>query len=73
MQAGVVATVAAMPIMSYAAEGDPTSALPTASDLKAMLDSLGIGALIGAIVIFMLGIAIGIWGGRKIVGFFSGK
>lgn len=70
LQAGVVATVS-LPALANAAEGD--SVLPTSDSLKSMLDGLGIGALIGAIVLFMLGIAIAIWGGRKIVGFFSGK
>jgi hypothetical protein len=69
LQAGVAATMA-LPVLASAAEGD---VLPDSTTLKGMLDGLGIGALIGAIVLFMLGIAIGIWGGRKIVGFFSGK
>lgn len=72
LQAGVVATMA-FPALVNAAEGDTTGVLPDQTALKGMLDGLGIGSLIGAIVLFMLGIAIGIWGGRKIVGFFSGK
>lgn len=55
---------------AFAAEGD---VLPSAADLKTLLDSLGVGALLGAIVLFMLGIAVAIWGGRKVVAFFSGK
>ena len=73
LQAGVVATTALLPVVSNAAEGDPTSVLPDKTALQSMLDGMGIQVLIGAGIIFMLGIVIGIWGGRRIIGFFSGK
>lgn len=70
LQAGVVATTALLPVVSNAAEG---SYLPDAAELKTMLDGIGLAPLIAAAVLFMLGIAVGIFGGRKIVGFFSGR
>ena len=65
-QALVVVAVVALPAISNAAEGDMTPAMITGA-----VDGVGLPALIGAAVAAMLAIAILIWGGKKIIGFFS--
>lgn len=63
---GVVAVVA-LPAISHA-EG--TTGID-ASMITGAVDGIGMPALIGAAVAAMLAIAVLIWGGRKIIGFFS--
>lgn len=64
LQASTVATVAALPLMAHA-EGMTPEMITTA------VDGVGLPALIGAAVSAMLAIAILIWGGKKIIGFFT--
>ncbi|WP_049066840.1 hypothetical protein [Acinetobacter seifertii] len=68
LQAATVATVAAFPLVSRA-EG--TAPPITPETVKGTIDGLGMPALIGAVVVGMLTVAVLIWGGRKVVGFFS--
>lgn len=65
LQAAVVATAFALPALSHA-EGEITPAQITGA-----VTDIGMPALIGAAVAVMLGIAALIWGGKKIIGFFS--
>lgn len=62
---GVVAVVA-LPALSHA-EGETI----TPAQVTAAVTDIGMPALIGAAVAVMLGIAALIWGGKKIIGFFS--
>lgn len=66
--AATVATVGAMALSTgaQAAEGAMDAAMITSA-----VDGVGLPALIGAAVAAMLAIAILIWGGKKIIGFFS--
>lgn len=64
LQAATVATVSALPLMAHAA-GEITPEMITGA-----VDGVGLPALIGAAVAAMLAIAILIWGGKKIIGFF---
>ncbi|HEN9553112.1 TPA: hypothetical protein U9I90_003699 [Acinetobacter baumannii] len=68
LQATVVATTFALPILARAEEVVP---FITKEEIKALIDGLGMPALIGAAVAAMLGIGVLIWGGKKLVGFFS--
>lgn len=63
-----VATVGALPVVASAAEG---STGIDAAMITAAVDGIGMPALIGAAVATMLAIAVLIWGGKKIIGFFS--
>lgn len=63
-----VVAVVAIPAISHAAEG---AAGMDASMITSAVDGVGLPALIGAAVAAMLAIAILIWGGKKIIGFFS--
>ncbi|WP_151798914.1 hypothetical protein [Acinetobacter calcoaceticus] len=68
LQAATVLTVGAFPLVARA-EG---TAPPITPDVvKSTIDGLGMPALIGAVVVGMLTVAVLIWGGRKVVGFFS--
>lgn len=68
LQAATVATVGAFPLVSHAAEGDP---LLDPAMIKTAVDGIGMPALIGACVVSMLAIAVLIWGGKKLIGFFG--
>ncbi|MDH2648683.1 hypothetical protein R4646_17745 [Acinetobacter baumannii] len=67
LQAATVATVAAFPLVARAEGESPI----TPDVVKSTIDGLGMPALIGAVVVGMLTVAVLIWGGRKVVGFFS--
>lgn len=62
-----VATVGALPVLASAAEGTGIDA----SMITGAVDGIGMPSLIGAAVAAMLAIAVLIWGGKKIIGFFS--
>lgn len=68
--AATVATVGAMALSTgaQAAEGAPGM---DAAMITSAVDGVGLPALIGAAVAAMLAIAILIWGGKKIIGFFT--
>lgn len=68
LAAATVATVGAMSLSTgaQAAEGGMDASMITGA-----VDGVGLPALIGAAVAAMLAIAILIWGGKKIIGFFS--
>jgi hypothetical protein len=68
LQAATVLTVGALPVVSNAAEG---AAGVDAAMITSTVDGIGMPALIGAAVAAMLAIAVLIWGGKKIIGFFS--
>lgn len=68
LQAATVLTVGALPVISNAAEGDGGM---TPAMITSAVDGVGLPLLIGAAVASMLAIAILIWGGKKIIGFFS--
>lgn len=68
LQAATVLTVGALPVVSNAAEG---AAGVDAAMITGAVDGIGMPALIGAAVAAMLAIAVLIWGGKKIIGFFS--
>ncbi|WP_407487498.1 hypothetical protein [Acinetobacter baumannii] len=68
LQAATVATAFALPVLARAEEVAP---FMTKEELKAIVDGLGMPLLIGAAVASMLGIGILIWGGKRLVGFFS--
>lgn len=68
LQAATVLTVGALPVVSNAAEG---AAGVDASMITSAVDGIGMPALIGAAVAAMLAIAVLIWGGKKIIGFFT--
>lgn len=61
-----VATVGALPVLAFA-EGTGIDA----SMITGAVDGIGMPALIGAAVASMLAIAVLIWGGKKIIGFFT--
>lgn len=63
-----VVAVVALPAISNAAEGD---SVVTPAMITSAVDGIGMPALIGAAVAAMLGIAILIWGTKKIIGFFT--
>jgi hypothetical protein len=67
-QALVVVSVVALPAISHAAAGATGI---DASMITSAVDGIGMPALIGAAVAAMLAIAVLIWGGKKIIGFFS--
>lgn len=67
LQAATVATVFALPIL---AKAEGTGGI-TPETIKTSVDGIGMPALIGAAVAAMLAIAVLIWGGKKIVGFFT--
>ncbi|MGV2455942.1 hypothetical protein [Acinetobacter pittii] len=70
LQAATVATVAAAPLLTHAE--DPTvQPFMTPEGLKSLVAGLGMPALIGAAVATMIGIGVLIWGGKKLIGFFS--
>lgn len=62
-----VATVGALPVVASAAEGTGIDA----SMITGAVDGIGMPSLIGAAVAAMLAIAVLIWGGKKIIGFFT--
>lgn len=62
-----VATVGALPVLASAAEGRTIDA----SMITSAVDGIGMPSLIGAAVASMLAIAVLIWGGKKIIGFFT--
>lgn len=66
-QALAVVAVVALPAISHAegAAGFDASMITTA------VDGIGLPVLIGAAVTAMLGVSVLIWGGKKIIGFFS--
>lgn len=64
---GVVAVVA-LPALTHA-EGAAPFMDPT--QIKTAVDGIGMPALIGAAVVAMLAIAVLIWGGKKLIGFFG--
>lgn len=68
LQNTVVATAFALPAVSAFAEGQATI---TPDQITTAVNSIGMPALIGAAVAVMLGIAALIWGGKKIIGFFT--
>ena len=68
LQATTVATVFALPVLARAAGETPAI---TPDSVTTAVNSIGMPALIGAAVAAMLAIAVLIWGGKKIVGFFS--
>lgn len=61
-----LATVTFLPAVSAFAEGPIT-----AEQITSSISGLGMAALVGAAVVAMLGIAVLIWGGKKIIGFFG--
>ena len=67
LQAATVATAFALPVLARA-EGTPSI---TPDTITTAVNGIGMPALIGAAVAAMLTIAVLIWGGKKIVGFFS--
>lgn len=67
LQGAVVATAFALPVLARA-EGE-TGLTP--EQVTAAGTSIGMPALIGAAVVFMLGVGVLIWGGKRIIGFFS--
>lgn len=67
LQAATVATAFALPVLARA-EGTPSI---TPDTVTTAVNGIGMPALIGAAVAAMLAIAVLIWGGKKIVGFFS--
>lgn len=69
LQLATVATVSAFPLVTRAA--DPAAPFMTPDDLKGQISGLGMPALIGAAVAAMIGIGALIWGGKKLIGFFS--
>ena len=69
LQAATVATVTAFPLVAHAA-GEGTGGVD-ASMITGAVDGIGMPALIGAAVAAMLAIAVLIWGGKKIIGFFT--
>lgn len=64
---GVVAVVA-LPAISHA---EDAAAWMTPDELKAQISSIGMPTLIGAAVVGMLTIAVLMWGGKRLIGFFS--
>ena len=62
-----VATFGALPVLASAAQGGTIDA----SMITSAVDGIGMPALIGAAVASMLAIAVLIWGGKKIIGFFT--
>lgn len=68
LQAATVATVTAFPLVAHAA-GE--SGVVTPEMITSAVDGIGLPALIGAAVAAMLSIAVLIWGGKKIIGFFT--
>lgn len=62
-----IASLFTLTITTAHAEGE----FIDAAGIKAAVDGIGLPALIGAAVAAMLAIAVLIWGGRKIIGFFS--
>lgn len=67
LQAATVATAFALPVLARA-EGTPAI---TPDTVTQSVNGIGMPALIGAAVAAMLTIAVLIWGGKKIVGFFT--
>jgi hypothetical protein len=68
LQAATVATFGALPLLAHA-EGEVPGLTP--ETISTAVNGIGMPALIGACVAAMLGIAVLIWGGKKIVGFFT--
>ena len=68
LQAATVATVFALPVLARAAGETPAI---TPDTVTQSVNGIGMPALIGAAVAAMLTIAVLIWGGKKIVGFFT--
>lgn len=68
LQAATVATVTAFPLLAHA-EGEAGAV--NAQMITSAVDGIGMPALIGAAVAAMLAIAVLIWGGKKIIGFFT--
>jgi hypothetical protein len=66
-QALAVVAVVALPAISHAEGGTGIDA----SMITGAVDGIGMPALIGAAVASMLAIAVLIWGGKKIIGFFT--
>lgn len=70
LQVATVATVGAFPLVTRAADPAATPFM-TPEDLKGIVSGLGMPALIGAAVTVMIGIGALIWGGKRLIGFFS--
>ena len=68
LQATTVATAFALPVLARAAGETPVI---TPDTVTQSVNSIGMPALIGAAVVAMLTIAVLIWGGKRIIGFFS--
>lgn len=68
LQATTVATAFALPVLARAAGETPVI---TPDIVTQSVNSIGMPALIGAAVVAMLTIAVLIWGGKRIIGFFS--
>lgn len=68
LQAATVATAFALPVLARAASDTPSI---TPDTITQSVNGIGMPALIGAAVAAMLAIAVLIWGGKKIVGFFT--
>lgn len=68
LQATTVATAFAFPVLARAAGETPVI---TPDTVTQSVNSIGMPALIGAAVVAMLTIAVLIWGGKRIIGFFS--
>lgn len=64
-----IASLFTLTITSAHAEGESLGIDP--SMIKSTVDSIGLPALIGACVAAMLAIAVLIWGGKKIISFFT--
>jgi hypothetical protein len=67
LQATTVATAFALPVLARAAGETPVI---TPDTVTQSVNSIGMPALIGAVVA-MLAIAVLIWGGKRIIGFFT--
>jgi hypothetical protein len=68
LQATTVATAFALPVLARAAGETPVI---TPDTVTQSVNGIGMPALIGAAVVAMLAIAVLIWGGKRIIGFFS--
>ena len=68
LQATTVATAFAFPMLARAAGETPVI---TPDNVTQSVNSIGMPALIGAAILSMLTIAVLIWGGKRVVGFFS--
>lgn len=68
--AATVATVGAMALSTGVQAAEGATGMNPAM-ITSAVDGVGLPALIGAAVAAMLAIAILIWGGKKIIGFFT--